>query len=68
MVQNGVDASGDVIGYSRDVVQNGERLDCERVTGVGVDGHKTLGLVGGEAQEEGDDDGHCGGRERGGFS
>lgn len=59
MVQNGVDASGDVIGYSRDVMENVEHLDCEGVTWVGVDGHKTLGLVRGEAQEEGDDDRNC---------
>lgn len=64
MVEDGVDAGGDVVGDARDVVQDVEELHHRRVGGVPVQGHQPLRLVRGEAQEEGDHHGHCQG-ERG---
>lgn len=59
MVEDGVDAGGDVVGDARDVVEDVEQLHHRRVRGVPVQGHQPLRLVGREAQEEGDHNCHC---------
>lgn len=59
MVEDWVDAGGDVVGDARDVMEDVEELDHRWVGGVPVQGHQPLRLVWREAQEEGDHNCHC---------